>query len=480
MLFPLEQVGAINDLALSRCWDAAALRAEVARRAARLSAHGVGRHSTVAIVHSGSMFFFADLFATWQVGATAACLDPALTIPELRNLLAFMRPAAMLTSSKPIIADATVPAWDLGVPMPVEENRGALGFELEDPALILFTSGTTGNPKGVVLSFQALLTRLRNNSRVIGADNLANSLVTLPLYFGHGLIGNALTPLMAGGTIVLPVRDQLAQNLGRIIDQHSISFLSSVPALWQVALRASRAPQGRSLLRVHVGSAPLYANLWQEIATWSRAQVWNCYGMTETANWFSGASHSNDGIEPGSVGSPWDGEAAVRNETGEISGEGEGEILLRSPSLMLGYLNRPDLTAGVHVDGWYKTGDRGSIDSNGQIRLVGRLKEEINRAGFKVQPAEVDQLLESHSAVAEACVFGITDHIAGEIVAVAIRLNQGATETSESLRLWCRKRMRREAVPERWFMVDEIPRTKMGKLSRQLVRRVLMGGADVD
>src|SRR5215470_6392875 len=312
-------------------------------------------------------------------------------------------------------------------------------------------------------------------ARFIAATAPARTLVTLPFHFGHGLIGNALTPLLAGGTLVLPPRGSaLAQNLGAMIDEHAITFMSSVPALWRLALRTSRPPRGGSLVRVHVGSAPLPARLWSDIAAWSGAEVVNCYGLTEMANWFAGASSHTDGIEDGLVGKPWGGVAAVLDASGVVRATGAGEIVLKSPTAMLGYLHRPDLTAAAHHDGWYRTGDRGDIDGDGQIRLRARIKDEINRAGFKVQPDEIDRLLESHPAVAEACVFGIPDRASGEVVAAAVKLAAGARENAETLRAWCRERLRREAVPEHWFMVDEMPRTARGKISRELMRRTLV------
>ena len=152
-------------------------------------------------------------------------------------------------------------------------------------------------------------------------------------------------------------------------------------------------------------------------------------------------------------------------------------MLIKSPSVMSGYLERPDLTAAVLVDGWYHTGDAGHIDEAGLIRLTGRIKDEINRAGFKVQPSEIDALLETHPAVSEACVFGIPDIVSGQLVAAAVCLAAGAKADPESLRQWCAKRLRHEAIPERWFIVDEIPRNKRGKISREDVRQKLTRGS---
>jgi acyl-CoA synthetase (AMP-forming)/AMP-acid ligase II len=471
MFLPVANFGSIEDLGLDLRWNARQLAQEVERRAAALAQIGVGDGALVAISHGGSAHFFADLLATWNVGAVAACLDPALTARERETIFSFARPAADFRAAN----DATSELVSELGPLSVSRDSGRQA-ELANAALVLFTSGTTGTPKGVVLRRDALQTRLALNRAAIDLRALARTLVTLPTHFGHGLIGNALTPLTAGGDIVLHPRGiSLAQNLGALIDDYRITFLSSVPALWRMALKLGRAPAHASLLRVHVGSAPLSGRLWAEVAAWSRAEVVNCYGITETANWIAGASSVTDGITDGLVGRMWGGTARIKDHEGKIRSAGEGEIVVQTPSLMSGYLGRPELTAAVLRDGWYYTGDRGVIENDGQIRLTGRIKDEINRAGFKVQPAELDALLESHPAVAQACVFAMTDAVSGEIVAAAIKLGDDANETSEGLRAWCRERLRHEAVPERWFFVEDMPQSERGKLSRDAVRRHVLG-----
>ena len=155
---------------------------------------------------------------------------------------------------------------------------------------------------------------------------------------------------------------------------------------------------------------------------------------------------------------------------------GEGELLLRPPALMNGYFRRPDLTAAVMRDGWFSTGDIGRIDHEGFIRLTGRLKHEINRGGMKVSPEEIDLLLERHDGVLEACAFGLPDEIAGEVVAVAVKLDDQGELSAEDLRRWCIERIRRECVPERWFIVDQIPKTDRGKINRDTVRETCLRG----
>ena len=479
MLFQFAEFGYIEDVALGLRWDPVEFAAQVLSRANALAASDIKPGSTVIVARSGSAPFFADLLAVWSLGCTAACIDPTLTKSEIETLVEFVRPAAVLVGDVPLAARIDVPMLELDhVATSTTPSVPISAGNPNDAALILFTSGTTGRPKGVVLSFQALLTRIALNRAAIGSASRMRTLVTLPTSFGHGLIGNALTPLMSGGDIVLhPLGQRLAGDLGRMVDEFHIGFLSSVPAFWRMALKFSAAPSKNELLRVHVGSAPLAPDLWARIAEWSRAEVVNCYGITELANWVAGASSRTEGIAEGLVGRPWGAQAAIRDSSGALRETGEGELVVKSPSAMSGYLGRPDLTAAVLVDGWYHTGDTGHINESGLIRLTGRIKDEINRAGFKVQPSEIDALLETHPAVSEACVFGIPDLVSGQIVAAAVCLAAGAKTSAETLRQWCATRLRHEAIPERWFIVDEIPRNKRGKINREDVRQRLTKGS---
>ena len=469
----LENIGTLNDLQAGIHWSAREIGAEAQRRAAILGRAGVERGSIVIIAHGGSGTFFIDLLAVWLRGAIAACVHPALTASEFDNVTAFCQPKAVLVgTARPVPGNAKVAALDLATA--AGSNRHvAMELAAEAIAVLLFTSGTTGRPKAVALSHAALAARIAANRAEIGDQTLQKTLLTLPTHFGHGLIGNSLTPLLSGGHLVIPqIGLGLAQQLATVIDDHEISFMTSVPSVWHFIVdRAPRAHKN-TLRRVHVGSAPLSQPLWQKIAGWTGCPVWNCYGTTETSNWISGAS-SADGFHAGSVGRAWGVEVALRQEDGSVVRSGAGEILVQGASVMQGYWQRPDLTDQVFLDGWYRTGDIGEIDGGGNIRLVGREKDEINRLGTKVQPADIDLLLCSHPAVAEACCFGIHNEIASETVAVAVVFHKGISVTVDELKAWTQTRIRGEAVPETWFVVDRLPQTSNGKVSRNHVREVL-------
>jgi acyl-CoA synthetase (AMP-forming)/AMP-acid ligase II len=477
--FQISEFGRIHDVARGQNWGPERLSAEVDARTATLSAAGIKPGSLIAIAHSGSARFFADLFATWRRGCTAVCIDTKLTASEIRTLVDFAEPAALLIDNIEPAILTQVPVLDLARDSSTAHSSPEPVGDPDSPALVLFTSGTTGIPKGVVLSFRALLNRVTLNRAAMGAASRAKTLVTLPTSFGHGLIGNALTPLMAGGDIVLHSGGlELAKNLGRVVDEFGIRFLSSVPSFWRMALKFSNAPSGNTLVRIHVGSAPLPVELWTQIVAWARTEVVNCYGITELANWVAGASSQIDGISEGLVGKPWGDVVAVKDGRGDIRNCGDGELLVKSRSAMSEYLRRPDQTAAAFVDGWYMTGDTGHIDKAGLIRLTGRIKDEINRAGVKVQPAEIDALLETHPGVSEACVFGIPDRVSGEIVAAAVHFAPGGTVDVEALREWCTTKVRRDAIPEKWFVTEKLPRNERGKINRQAVRRMLVGGSN--
>ena len=444
-------------------------------RANILKGYGVARGDKVLITHGNSADFFIDLFAVWEIGACAACLNPNVTDFELKKIVDFVKPQVILINENRVlngfgkIKVICLKQESTQKPGTIIPNKRINDVALEDDALILFTSGTTGIPKGVVHTFRSLLARTSLNQYEIGKGVLKRTLCPLPTHFGHGLIGNCLTPLLAGGELMLyPVPDIRAiLNLSKVIDDFEITFISSVPTMWKILVKASPpAPTKRTLKRIHIGSAPLSADLWNKVIDWSGTKnVVNTFGITETANWISGASAEEFKPQHGLIGRVWGGNAVVLNEEGDIADNGKGEILINSPSLMRGYLELPDLTAKVLNGGYFFTGDVGEI-KDGVLYLTGRKKFEINKGGLKVNPEDIDILLESNPIIREACAFGVEDEVAGEIVGVAIVTNEEANFKFDSLKKWIKERLSIEKVPSKWFLLDEIPKTDRGKVNR--------------
>jgi len=482
MIVSFDRLGSLSDLVHGAQWSGAEIASAAKQRAAALREAGVGAGDKVLIVQAGSGNFFADLFAVWGAGATAAVLNSALTSEEFHNIESHLKPVVALVDGDGVgaLEGSTTAVWnfsrnqtpDLG------RSRGREDATLDDAALILFTSGTTGVPKGVVHTFRSLLARISLNHAHIGVADIATTLCTLPVHFGHGLIGNCLTALLHGGHLILDQGTDIRAvgKLGERIDEHGVSFMSSVPALWRLALKFSKPPTRGTLRRIHVGSAPMSADLWGQIIEWSSTEnVLNMYGITETANWIGGASAAEFEPKDGLIGRLWGGNAAVLTEDGSFKDQGEGELVIQTPSIMSSYYELPEKTAESFIDGWFRTGDLGRIE-DGVIVLTGRKKNEINRAGVKVQPEDIDILLERHPAVIEACAFGIPDRLSGETVCVALAIEP--QQDLKQIKEWCAERLVREKLPEKWFVLDEIPKTDRGKLQRDHVAAVCLGKAN--
>jgi len=440
-------------------------------RAATLAASGVEPGDAVIVGQPEGTAFILDVFAAWTAGAVAVAVNPRLTPDEQKRVLASTGARIWLG---PVACDTPLRLDEAAQPDPGILAGRALGLDV--PALMLMTSGTTGTPKGVVHSLRSLSTRLALNIDAIGRADLARTLNVLPAFFGHGLIGNCLTALAAGGALHVWTSPDITElrDLSGYIDRQEITFMSSVPSFWRIAMRMSEGPK-HPLARVHVGSAPLSLEFWNEIGRWlGTKRVFNMYGMTETANWIAGASLEEPGAGDGLVGRAWGGSFGVLGEDGAVRRRGGGEVVLNSPSIMLGFHGMADRTAEVFHGSWFRTGDIGEIDAEGRLFLVGRIKNEINRGGIKVPAEEIDMLLERHPDVAEACAFALPDPVSGECVAAAFVMKPGASVSDEAIKDWCRKHIRAEAVPSQLFRLAEIPRNERGKIVRSVVREAAL------
>ncbi|MCI2420804.1 AMP-binding protein [Saccharopolyspora sp. K220] len=434
-----------------------------ARTASWLRRNGLRPGARVLLCgHNGSSLVLAYL-ALLSAGATVVLANPAYTTAELVHLI---------TDSQAEWAFAAQPATDrigslglrvvsLDEPLP-EAARSTREPDAREPALLAYTSGTTGAPKGVPLTHGNLLSSIRAAMlawRWSEDDVLVHS---LPLSHQHGLGGVHATLLAGSSAVILPDFD--AAKLTEAMHTQHATVLFAVPAIYERLL--SNAPQALTTptLRLAVsGSAPLGPELAERLARVMGTPPLERYGSTE-----SGLDVSNpiDGPRlPGTVGLPLPGvELRIADESGEDAPE--GEILLRGPQVFSGYWNRAAATRDAfHPGGWFRTGDLGRLDpETGYLRITGRKKELIITGGLNVYPREVEMALEQHPDVAEAAVAGLPSQRWGEQVTAWV-VATGAADFDDIL-AHCRKLLAPYKCPKQVFVVDSLPRNGMGKLRR--------------
>lgn len=490
------RLGALVEPLTKRRWEPELIATEMGRRIARFQRLGLARGDRVFLTFGNRLEFFAELLAIWRLGACAVPIDARLTAFEVTTLVQAARPRLA------VVDDATDPTviaalTEAGVTDVLTTDTGdaeaTAGLsQLDDDALILFTSGSTGAPKGVVHTHRSLRARWMALREQLGTAAFARTLCMLPTHFGHGLICNCLFPWLSGQDLYItpPFRPDIIMRLGALLDEHRITFMSSVPSVWRMALKMSRRPQAGSLQRVHVGSAPLSAHVWEEIRAWTGTrQVCNAYGITETGSWVAGLADADVAAEDGLIGEGWGAvikvlrtsETDVPLDAGAECAVGEtGYVWLNTPALMKGYFQRDDLTAKAVIDGWFFTGDIGVLDTHGRLSLRGRERDEINKGGMKIYPADVDAVVERFDKASDVCTFAIEDAMYGQIVGLAVVLADTGDDTVRALHTWMQHHLAEPKMPSRWWAVAEIARTSRGKINREAVRDACTAQAPLD
>lgn len=338
----------------------------------------------------------------------------------------------------------------------------------DDVAVILYTSGTSGLPKGVMLTYG----NLRSNSDACIAharmDPEQRLLGVLPVFHSFGLTALTVVPLVLGATTYYLPRFQ-ATGVLEAIRREGISIFMAVPSMYGALLRVreARGEDLGSLYLAIAGGEPLPLPLYEAFRERFGVAIMEGYGMTETGPVVS--INMPWAHRPGTVGRPIPGTEVRIAEAGE---DGVGEILVRGPGVMKGYYNRPEETAAVlERDGWLHTGDLGAVE-DGFVRICGRAKELIIVGGDNVYPAEVENVLLSHPAVGEAAVVGRSHPVRGEVVVAYVILREGQQASETELREFCRDRLAGYKVPREIIVAEDLPRGPTGKI----LKRALMAG----
>ena len=485
-------------------WSYSDLNAEVSRLADILAANGVEPGVPVSIVLINSYEFVATFLAVAHTGAIAAPLNPAYTTDEFTFYMedAGARVAILPNGSHPAreatnqlgikIIDAEL---DISTGQPqirLSSNGSELTSAVDasppngsDIALFLHTSGTTSRPKGVPLRHLNLMKSVSNIKNTYALTPDDTSLIVMPLFHVHGLIGAFLSTLNSGGTVVVPPRFSASAFWKQQADSNS-TWYSAVPTIHQILLTRADddAAPHESFRFIRSCSAALAPTVFDALEDRFGAPVLEAYGMTEASHQMSSSPLPPGARIPGTVGTATGVEVAImaednlstspfspdekREQKGVFASTGQrGEVVIKGENVMWGYHNNEEANADAFVNGWFRTGDQGLLDSDGYLTLTGRLKELINRGGEKISPLEVDATLLEHPAVAEAVCFAAPDQHYGEAVQAAVVLNSDCEETD--IQDFCRERLADFKVPDIIYFADELPRTATGKIQRRHV-----------
>ncbi len=456
-----------------------------------LAAHGVGKGDRIAWLGKNSRLYFELFYSAARVGAVMVPIGWRLAAPEIAYILADTRArllfvgdgceelagkaCAGLETAPEILQSAAAEAAIATVPADSFEPAGPA-----DAVLQLYTSGTTGNPKGAVLT-NANLFSLRRPAEEAGQpwsqwDEDEAILVCMPCAHIGGT-GLGIMAMAAGIRAIV----QAEFTPGGVLDgfEQGITRLFIVPAALQMVVQHPRAKTTdfSAVKYVLYGAAPIPLDLLREaVRTIPGAGFLQCYGMTETTGTIAMLPPEDHDLEGNermrSAGRAVPGaELKVVGEDGAELPPGEvGELICRSPSNMQGYWNLPDATASALVDGWMHTGDAAYMDEDGYVYIQDRIKDMIISGGENVYPAQVESAIYGHPAVAEVAVIGVPDETWGEAVKACVVPRPGTEVVAEDIIAWTRERLAGFKVPKSVDVIDALPRNASGKILRRELR----------
>ena len=460
------------------------------RLAAGLRRLGVGPGDRVAYLGPNDPTLLETLFASGALGAIFVPLNWRLTVPELSYIvgdsgaLVLVHAADYAETAKAIDADegtglrhtvALGTAYeDLIGSVPPGSAVGDEPVALDDPAMILYTSGTTGRPKGATLSHGNVTWNCVNVLIDTGLQSDEVALVCAPLFHVAALNMIAMPTIMTGGTVLLMDRFD-AEAVLELIERRRVTVMFGVPAMFN-AMSQAPAWDGAdlsSLRRVLCGGAPVPLSTIQTYLA-RGVPFLQGYGMTETSPGalFLGAEHAADKAGTAGVASFFTDVRVVRPDGSDVEPGEKGEVVIAGPNIMRGYWNQPEATAAAMTGEWFHSGDVAVVDDEGYVTIVDRLKDVIISGGENVYPAEVEDALYSHPAVAECAVIGVPDDRWGEVGRAVVVLRNGADADEATLLAHLEGRLAGFKRPKSVVFTEALPRSGAGKvLKNQLCSR---------
>jgi long-chain acyl-CoA synthetase len=452
--------------------------------AAGLQARGISPGDRVGMVLPNVVSFPVVFYGALIAGAAVVPMNPLLKAREIEYYLQdsgarlvvaveqSAQPAAEAAAAVGIesvtvgAAQSDAIMADDGVP------AGAVGRADDDPAVILYTSGTTGKPKGAELTHAGLNSNARTTAETLlegsGDDVIMGC---LPLFHVFGLTCSLNAGVLSGACLTLIPRFDGGKAL-HVIERDGVTIFEGVPTMFSAMLhQPDAAGHDVSSLRLCVsGGSAMPVEVMRAFEETFGCIVLEGYGLSETSP-VASFNHPHAERKPGSIGTPIRGvEMRLVDDEGRDVPPGEvGEIAIRGENVMKGYWNRPEETAKAIPDGWFRTGDLARQDEDGYFFIVDRKKEMIIRGGYNVYPREIEEALYEHPAVAEVACIGIKHPDLGEEVAAAVALKPGASAEPDELRDWAKARVAAYKYPRHVWLVDELPKGPTGKILRRAV-----------
>lgn len=453
----------------------------VAGVAAQLARHGVGRSDVVAVMLPNRSELVVVLFAAWRLGAAATPVNPSFTHDEAEHqivdadatLVVNLGPDAP-TGGRPSLGiddlcegpEGNVP--DDQIPAPVE-------LTADDLALVVYTSGSTGRPKGVMLTHgncDAMSATMAESMALTQDDHC---LLILPLFHANALMVSLLTPLRVGAQLTIVGKFSPDAFFDKV-EQLRPTYFSGVPTIYAllVTKAADRKPDVSSLRFAVCGAAPATRELLQAAERLLGVPLLEGYGLTEAT--CASAINPLDGPRKvGTVGPVMPGQRMriVDEDLNDVPTGESGEVLVTGAVVMAGYLHNPEATEKTIVDGWVRTGDVGTLDEDGYLTLVDRIKDMIIRGGENLYPKEIENAIGSLHGVLEVAVVGRPDDVLGEVPVAFVVPYPDADLTPEAVIGHCRDRLTRVKVPVHVEIVSELLKNPVGKIDKPGLRKTL-------
>ncbi|GAA2090730.1 AMP-binding protein [Aeromicrobium tamlense] len=455
----------------------AELDARASAVAGRLAAEGFGRGDVLAVMLPNRVELVVCLFAAWRLGGTATPVNPAFTEVEATHQVADSGATLIVVESDDAPTGGARPLTVASLATATPTGAAPVDVSPDDLALLVYTSGSTGRPKGVMLSHanvDAMSATMARHMELTADDHC---MLILPLFHVNAVMVSLLAPLRVGGRLTIIGRFSPQTFFGEV-ERLRPTYFSAVPTIYALlaALPEEVRPDTSSLRFVVCGAAPVSQELLAACERRFGFVMVEGYGLTEGTCASACNPVGPDAVRKlGTVGPALPGQCiAIAGPDGEHLPPGEtGEVLIAGPTVMQGYLNKPEATAETVVDGWLHTGDVGRLDEDGYLQLVDRIKDMIIRGGENLYPKEIENAIARIEGVLEVAVVGRHDDVLGEVPVAFVVAYPGAVLTEDDVLAHCRRELTRVKVPAAVDVVEALPKNPVGKIDKPTLRRLV-------